>query len=754
MQRLQNKSNRINLLLIILVISFSIEIPFENKISSDKTCIPQLKESSVYYKDTDGFARGVYVSGDYAYVADSHYGLAVFNISDPTSPGTPIYEDTWGTACDIVLRGDYAYIADGGQGMAIINISDPINPSTPIQTATPGYADGICVSGDYAYIADGFAGLTIINISDPENPGTPHFRDTIGWGRDVFVSGDYAYIADAYNGLAIINISNPENPGMPIYENTDGDAFGVYVRGEYAYLADWNSGLAVINISDPTNPGTPIYENTTGNAYGIYLSGDNAYLADDTSGLAVINVSDPLNLGTPIYEDTNGEARGVFVRGEYAYVADYESGLAVIEIADLDDPIVLNIPSDFTVEAGYTEQSLSWTATDANPDFYTIELIGTGIVVLSTPWVDNIPVVYNIPDGLGVGSYIFTINFTDDYRNFIADSVIFTVEDTTDPVITVSPANITVEVGYNGQSIAWTATDLNPYNYTIELQGTGMIAGPTSWTSGIAINFNISEGLDLGSHIFTVNFTDNSGNFIADSINFTVIEDTTNPFITVIPNNITVEYGYSGQSISWSATDLNPYNYTIELQGIGFVAGPTTWISGIAINYEIPEGYDVGSYAFTVNFTDDYGNFNITNFGFTVEDTTYPVITDNPNNFVVEYEYTDQSLSWTATDANPGTYTVELIGTGIVVPSTPWTNNTPVVYNIPDGLISGAYTYEITFTDDYGNSITSSVTFTVNEPVEPPSGEISFGNYFLVFMGLGVVCLVLIKIQKLTHKSN
>ena len=55
----------------------------------------------------------VAVNGYYAYVADLSSGLAVINISDPTSPGTPVYEDTSGSAVGVVVNGNYAYVADG-----------------------------------------------------------------------------------------------------------------------------------------------------------------------------------------------------------------------------------------------------------------------------------------------------------------------------------------------------------------------------------------------------------------------------------------------------------------------------------------------------------------------------------------------------------------------------------------------------------------------------------------------------------------
>ncbi len=141
--------------------------------------IKKPKESSVYYEPTTGYARSVYVSGDFAYVGDN-MGLAVINISDPTNPGAPVYEDTTGWARGVYVSGDYAYMADGASGLAVIDISDPTNPGTPVYENTTGYARGVYVSGDFAYVADGVSGFEVIDISDPTNPGTPVYEDTTG----------------------------------------------------------------------------------------------------------------------------------------------------------------------------------------------------------------------------------------------------------------------------------------------------------------------------------------------------------------------------------------------------------------------------------------------------------------------------------------------------------------------------------------------------------------------------------------------
>ncbi len=372
--------------------------------------------------------------------------------------------------------------------------------------------------------------MAIIDISDPTDPGTPVYEPTTGSAYGVYVSGDYAYVADGNSGLAVIDITDPTDPGTPIYEPTTGSAYNIYVSGDYAYVADNNSGLAVIDIFDPTDPETPVYEPTTGATWGVYVSGDYAYIANNNSGLAVIDISDPINPGTPIYENTTGFAHGIYVSGDYAYLADGTSGLAIIQVrkrVNLGVPIITNVPSDFTVEAGYTWQSLSWTATDSNPDNYTIELQGTGIVAGPTVWTSGKEIKYDIPTGFNVGSYIYTVNFKDLNGYFITDSVNFTVEDTTDPYITVRPNSFTVQVGYTGQTLSWTVTDENPDNYTIELQGSGNVAGPITWTSGVPITYNIPDGFSVGYYRYKVNFTDDYGYSSIDSVTFSVGDDET-----------------------------------------------------------------------------------------------------------------------------------------------------------------------------------------------------------------------------------
>ena len=137
-------------------------------------------------------------------------------------------------------------------------------------------------------------------------------------------------------------------------------------------------------------------------------------------------------------------------------------------------------------------------------------------------WTSGTPVIYNIPDGLGLGTYTYTINFTDAYDHYNTDSVVFTVEDTTDPIITFSSNDVTIQVGYSDVNINWTATDAFPGTYTIELEGSGIVIGPLTWTSGDPISYDIPASLEPGVYVFTITISDDNGNSASSTVTVTV----------------------------------------------------------------------------------------------------------------------------------------------------------------------------------------------------------------------------------------
>ena len=290
--------------------------------------------------DTSGSATKVTVIGNYAYVADYGSGLAIIDVSDPASPGTPAYINTTGDASGIAVRGNYAYVADGPSGLHIIDVSDPSSPSLLGTFDTDGYASDVTLSADgtKAYVADGLSGLHIINVSDSANPSSWGLFDTGGEALGVTLSSDSskAYIANGVSGILIVDVRDASNLYSFGSLATLGNALGITLsaNGDVAYIANGSAGLQVVDVSYAFEPILLGQLNTPGIAVDIELStdGDIAYIAADMSGIQIINIeiaSTPSLLGSFEAENTSGVA--LSADSSKAYVAN-GNGLQVVDV--------------------------------------------------------------------------------------------------------------------------------------------------------------------------------------------------------------------------------------------------------------------------------------------------------------------------------------------------------------------------------------------------------------------------------------
>ncbi|HAD81818.1 TPA: hypothetical protein DCG35_04980 [Candidatus Edwardsbacteria bacterium] len=278
-----------------------------------------------------GFARGVAVSGNYAYVADSDSGLRIIDISNPAIPTEVGFYNTPGNACDVAVIDSFAYVADGDFGLRIINIHDPANPvETGYYDPATWWMEDVAVFGSYAYMAGG-GGLTVINISDPTNPTQTGICATPQYANGVALSGSYpyAYVVGANYGLWVINISVPATPGIVASYDTPMFANGVASSGNYIYVADAGSGLRILHL-DGTLHEDGHYSSTSG-YWSVAVSGSHAYVGDYSYGLRIIDISNPAIpveagcYGTPV------GAWGVAVSGSLVYVANGDSGLRILQ---------------------------------------------------------------------------------------------------------------------------------------------------------------------------------------------------------------------------------------------------------------------------------------------------------------------------------------------------------------------------------------------------------------------------------------
>jgi hypothetical protein len=266
-------------------------------------------------------------------------GQTIEFISNINTPGDPY---------GIFVSGNYAYIADGDSGLQVVNISDLQNLFIVSSFQTPGISDDIFVSGNYVLMTDAYSGLQLINISDPANPVLSGNYDQGGYGvnGDLFVSGDYAYALD--DGLlSIVDFSDPSVPFLAGTYNAIQPSHSVFVIDSILYISfgdclypwDCLGGFEIINVSNPSNPVSlledPIW---WGPLLDIFVSGNLACSAEggwfgtDFGGFLIFDVTDPsspFELG--YYHLAEQQARSVYVSTDFAFICS--DSLLVFDIS-------------------------------------------------------------------------------------------------------------------------------------------------------------------------------------------------------------------------------------------------------------------------------------------------------------------------------------------------------------------------------------------------------------------------------------
>ena len=398
--------------------------------------------------DSDGWARGVAVSGNYMYVADDSFiteeGLQLYNISVPASASLAYYDNTPTDPWDLAISGDYVYVADKNYGLRIFEI-DHAGGATPLTPVLTSSAWDVEISGNYAYVAGATYGIYIIDITSPTSATLEHTVDTDGLARGLAVSGNYLYVADDSNGVEILGITTPTSASIVHGVSTSVGANDVTISGTLAYVSTGNGGVEVLDISDPTSAsivktiptieandavvkedyiyiadgdnGCQVYniqspdsssmtrKVATSNPQGVAVSGDYAYIADADAGMRIIDISAPASASVVKTIATSGYAWGVAVQGSHAYLADGSGGLQII---DVDPPASASVVTSIEMTSDAVNIALwgSYALVAAGES-------GIQIVDISTPASPSL--VRRIPT-----SWSYGVDVSGDYA-YVAD---------------------------------------------------------------------------------------------------------------------------------------------------------------------------------------------------------------------------------------------------------------------------------------------------------------------------------------------
>lgn len=253
---------------------------------SDKTT-PRV----VAQKATAGPARDVVVSGNYLFVAAHEPGFEVFDITNPIQPVSVRIRETGGQTVDLDLAGSHLFVGNGN-GLVVFDVTNPAEPR-PVGQILNG-ADAFLIRGNYAYsAASSGLSITITDITNPARMRTVGMTDTSYSGNDLAISpeGDYVYIAGS-QGLDVIDVRDPARPWK--IGNYGDRTVGVTRWGNYLYVTD-NLGLQVYELSDPAVP-RHLAENRNGRGAGITIANNLLYIADEQYRFRILDLYRPLHV--------------------------------------------------------------------------------------------------------------------------------------------------------------------------------------------------------------------------------------------------------------------------------------------------------------------------------------------------------------------------------------------------------------------------------------------------------------------------
>jgi hypothetical protein len=599
----------------------------------------------------------------------------VFIIQDTISPAVSITSPTNASLFELGIDVSYTYIVDDLSGTSIVI---KLN-GAPI--ADNGLVSGLTV-GTYILTVeatDSFSNFgfdevvftiqdttsPIVSIISPANSSSFEFGTSVSYtytvsdlsGTTVVVKLDGTPIADSevLSGLAV---------GTYTLTIEATDSYSNFGFNEITFLVQ-DTTLPVVEITSPANASTFEFGSDVSYTYTVFdLSGTTVVVRLNGALITDTGLISGLSVGTYIL---NVEATDI-----YGNVGSAET--VFFYLVDTIPPVVtITSPGNASIFEFGSDVSYTYTVFDLSGTTVVVKLDGTPITDSSTI------------SGLSVGTYTLTVEATDTSSNVGSDEIVFVIQDTTVPIVTItSPANSSIFEFGSDVSYTYTVTDLSGTVVVVKLDGTPIT------DSGLIV------GLSVGTYVLTVEATDIYSNFGNYEISFS-IQDTISPVVVITsPSNASIFELGTDVSYIYTVSDLSGTIIVVRLNGAPIPDSGS--LSGLSVD----------TYVLNIEATDSYSNVGSDEIVFLVQDSTAPVVTiSSPSNSTFHEFGSDVNYLYTVDD---------LSGTSIVVRL----NGAP----IPDsGVLSslavGTYILNVEATDSYSNVGSDGIVFFIQDTIAP-----------------------------------
>lgn len=286
---------------------------------------------------------GMHIANGHAFIAGSHAGLYIIDVSDPSKPVLRHRQDIPGFAQDVTINGSYAYVvSDNGLApknghIRTYDISQPDAPVLLHELLVPGRPLRLEQHENNLYIANGRSVqvLDVSSASAPEPLGmlttlnNPSYADLAFVGNHLLVPGgrEEVEIIDprAYADPVLSKVTTPPSPQR------------VSLKDNTLYVANAESGLTIYDIQDKANPKLLSTLDTPGTAFDVAIQQNTALVADADAGLLLLDVTDPSSPQPITTYATQGAARALTTYFGLAYIAT-DLGLEIVNFTNPQSP--------------------------------------------------------------------------------------------------------------------------------------------------------------------------------------------------------------------------------------------------------------------------------------------------------------------------------------------------------------------------------------------------------------------------------
>ena len=577
---------------------------------------------------------------------------------------------------------DITQTADAGMCGAVVTYASPL---------TADNCDGGTLTSSHPSGSTFPVGTTTVTFTATDasaNSSTATFTITVTDDEAPTISAQADLSANNDGGLcsAVVSWTEPtsgDNCGVTSFTSThnSGDAFAVGTT-TVTYTAEDAAGnqttmsfdVVVTDNENPTIAGTPADITHTADAglcsavvtWTAATASDNCALAALTSDYSS---GDAFPVGTTTVTYTATDIHGNTATSTFD-----------ITVTDNEAPALANVPSDITqtADAGQCGAVVDW-------EFDALTDTNTPVTASDNCAVASLTSNHNNGDTFPVGTTTVTFTATDIHGNVTTASFDVTITDDENPAIANTPADITQtnDAGNCSAAVTWTE--------------------PTSSDNCAVTSFTSthSPGATFAVGTTTVTYTalDAAGNSTTSSFTVTVTDDE-NPVISGTPADINQanDLGLCSAVVTWTAPTAD--------DNCGIATLTSTHSSG--------DTFPVGVTTVTYTATDIHGNVSTSSFDVDVDDTENPVFTTAAQDLTVECDGNGNTASlntWLAAfggsvaEDNCGIYSVF---------------NDYDVANMTDECgLTGATLVTFTATDIYGNTSTTSATFTIEDTTPP-----------------------------------